>query len=166
MKDMTLARLITYLKRSRNGWQERRRVMRYTSVCGSVGKNLILFEGARFLYPNNLYIGDNVAINNDIWINASGKVEIGGNVIIGPKVVIHSANHKFDRLDIPIKKQGHVMAAVTIEEDVWIAASVIILPGVRIGKGSIIGAGAVVTKDIPPRSIAVGNPAKVIKKRE
>ena len=137
----------------------------YRSICGSVGKNVNLYEGVRVHYPQNLFIGDNVAMNNGVWINAVGGVHIGDNTIIGPKVVIHSANHRFERLDIPIQKQGHAKKAVVIEEDVWIAALCVILPGVRIGRGSVIGAGAVVTHDIPPYSIATGAPATVKKSR-
>jgi acetyltransferase-like isoleucine patch superfamily enzyme len=138
----------------------------YRSICGSMGKNVNLYEGIRVHYPQNLFIGDNVAMNNGVWINAVGGVHIGDNTIIGPNVVIHSANHIFDRLDIPIQKQGHAKKAVVIEEDVWIAASCIILPGVRIGRGSVIGAGSVVTHDIPSYSIATGVPATVNKSRK
>ena len=145
----------------RDKWRERIRVGYYRYVCGSMGKDVRFSEGVVIQNPGGLFIGNNVGINRDVWINAGGRVEIGDDVIIGPKVIIHSANHKFDLLDIPIRLQGWVKAPVVIEEDVWIAGGVIILPGVRIGKGSVIGAGAVVTKDVPPYSIAIGVPAVV-----
>ena len=74
--------------------------------------------------------------------------------------------HQFSRTDIPMRLQGHRQyQPVLIEDDVWIGARAIILPGLRIGKGAIVGAGSVVTKDVPPYAICVGNPARVIKSR-
>ena len=85
---------------------------------------------------------------------------------MGPEVLIMTSSHKFDRIDIPMCEQGDMSPKkVVIGSDVWIGARVIILPGVQIGSGSIIGAGAVVTKDIPPFSVVGGVPAKVIKSR-
>ena len=94
-----------------------------------------------------------------------GGVEIGKYVQVGPNTVIHSANHNFDDIDLPICKQGHTPKKVKIEDDVWIAAGCIILPGVTIGKGAVIAAGAVVTKDVEPYSVVAGAPAKKIKDR-
>ena len=88
---------------------------------------------------------------------------------------MRSANHKFDRTDIPIQHQGHYSSeiqfnrrkySVVIEDDIWIGARVIILSGTHIGKGSIISAGSVVSSKIPPYSIVVGNPGRVISKRK
>ena len=115
--------------------------------------------------PQNLSIGRNVAINDNFWVNASGGVAIGNNVLIGPSVIIHSANHNFSRTDIPIREQGHTGARVVIEDDVWLSARVTILPGVTIGKGAIIAAGAVVNKDVEPFTIVGGIPARLLKKR-
>ena len=114
----------------------------------------------------NLSIGEKGSINNGAWINAMGGVKIGNHVLIGPYVIIHSGNHKFDRLDIPIQEQGWNKLGVIIGDDVWIGANAIVLPGVTVGKGSVIGSGAVVTRDIPPYSVAVGIPAEVIKSRK
>jgi len=164
-KMITLTKLIIallrILTRKRDRWSERIRVRYYSHICGSMGSNVRFSEGVLVQNPSGLFIGNNVGINRDVWINAGGRVEIGDDVIIGPKVIIHSANHKFDSLDIPIRLQGWVKLPVVIEEDVWIAGGVIILPRVRIGKGSVIAAGAVVTKDIPSYSIAMGVPAAV-----
>lgn len=99
-------------------------------------------------------------------IDASGgRIVIGQYVAIGPNVVIRAANHRFDRLDIPIMDQGHETGEVIIDDDVWIAANCCITPGVHIGKGAIVGAGAVVTKDVEPYSIVGGVPAKKIGSR-
>jgi acetyltransferase-like isoleucine patch superfamily enzyme len=95
----------------------------------------------------------------------TGKITIGNGVRIAPYVFIISANHRFENPEIPIYQQGMAFAPVTIEDDVWIGARVVVVAGVTIGKGSIIGAGAVVTRDIPPYSIAAGVPARVIRSR-
>jgi maltose O-acetyltransferase len=86
--------------------------------------------------------------------------------MMGPEVVIYSQSHKYDRTDIPMCEQGFSeYKEVVIGDDVWIGRRAIIMPGVHIGKGCIIGAGAVVTKDIPDYSVAAGVPARVVKSR-
>lgn len=145
---------------------DKKRTSRLTAKCKEVGKNLIVRSGVIILCPERLTIGDDVAINDNVWINAAGGISIGNYVIIGPKSVIHSANHKFDDVDIPIQKQGHYFKHTVIENDVWLAAAVVVTPGARIGKGSVIGAGSVVVGDIPPYSVAVGVPARVVKSRK
>jgi maltose O-acetyltransferase len=86
--------------------------------------------------------------------------------MMGPHVTINGANHNFERTDIPMRKQGvKKYPPVVIEDDVWIGSHVIIMPGLIIKKGTIIGAGAIVTKDFPAYSVIGGNPAKLIKSR-
>lgn len=114
---------------------------------------------------SNLRVGINSCWHRGCFIDALGGVSIGDNVIMGPNVVIHSANHRYERLDTPIMRQGHVLAETIIEDDCWIGAGAIILPGVHVGKGCVVGAGAIVTKNLPAYSVAVGNPAKIIKSR-
>ena len=116
-----------------------------------------------------IIIGDNVEINDYVHINASEKVEIGKNVLIASKVYISDTNHgnysgiiQDSPLTIPNKRILSTKPVI-IEDNVWIGESVSIMPGIRIGKGSIIGANSVVTKSIPEFSIAVGIPAIVIK---
>ena len=86
--------------------------------------------------------------------------------MIGPYVLIRSTDHRFDDLSKPIICQGHTSGKIIIEDNCWIAGHVTLTKCVTIGSGSIIGANSVVTKDIPPNSIAAGNPAKVIRSRE
>ena len=94
------------------------------------------------------------------------NVTIGNYVMMGPEVLIYTRNHRHDDTEKPMATQGFGdLKPVVIEDDVWIGARAIILPGVTIGKGSIVGAGAVVAKSIPPYSVAVGNPARVVKTR-
>jgi len=116
------------------------------------------------LYAHNegqIKIGNNVSINNNVQLGAAehGKIVLGNNVLIGPNSVLRASNHKFKRVDIPIINQGHSGGAISIEDDVWIGANVVILPDVHIGRGAIIAAGAVVTKDVPSYTIFGGVPA-------
>lgn len=94
-------------------------------------------------------------------------VRIGKNVMMGPYVLIYTQNHCTCNADIPMREQGMLnIQPVTIEDDVWIGGRVCILPGVTIGHGSVIGACAVVSKDVPPYSVVVGNPGRVVKSRK
>lgn len=93
------------------------------------------------------------------------NVTIGDDVIMGPDVKIYSRNHVFDDPDRPIAVQGKRFLTTSVGDDVWIGANVVILAGVKIGAHCVIGAGAVVTRDVPEWSIAAGNPARVIRDR-
>lgn len=92
-----------------------------------------------------------------------GPVTIGNNVILAQNIVVSALNHEYRDVTIPIHQQKIITAPIVIEDDCWIAANAVITAGVTIGKHSVVAAGAVVTKSIPPYSVAVGNPAKVIK---
>jgi galactoside O-acetyltransferase len=117
--------------------------------------------------PDKVFIGNNVTINRFTLIDASegGKIFIGDNCLIGPYVLIRSADHSFIDTDLPIRSQGHIKGDIIIEDNCWIGGHVTITRNVTIGKGSIVGANSVVTKNIPPFSIAAGSPAKIIKDR-
>lgn len=128
------------------------------------GKKVYIWDSTHIDSPSKFIIGNNVSINRRCIINAGGGIEIKDNVLIGPNTTIYSQNHNFKDPDSLICDQGYTLAPVTIGENVWIASNCIILPGVTVGKNSIIGAGSVVTKSIPENSLAVGNPARVIKK--
>ena len=117
-----------------------------------------------------IYIGDNVQINDYVHIGAIEKIEIGDNVLIASKVFITDHNHgsysginNDSPFTIP-KERKLYSSKVIIKKNVWLGEFVSVLPGVTIGEGSIIGTMSVVNKSIPPYSIAVGSPAKVIKK--
>ena len=113
-----------------------------------------------------IVLGDRVFVGDLTSINANdAEIRIGNDVIIGPMCVIQGANHAFDRLDIPIPQQGHVASAVSIEDNVWIAAHCVILPGVRIASGAVVAAGAVVTRDVPANAVVGGVPAKILRYR-
>jgi maltose O-acetyltransferase len=123
------------------------------------GKNIIVERGAYFGY--DVEIGDYSSIGTNARLDAAAGIVIGNHVMMAPDVVIVTANHKHDDITRPMTGQGFERKPVIIEDDVWIGTRAIILPGVRIGRSSIIGAGAVIAKDVPPFSVAVGNPAQI-----
>ena len=111
-----------------------------------------------------LEIGDysGIGIGSRIY----GKVVIGNDVLMGPEVIIFTSSHNYMDPDVKIREQGRTeMSPVQIDDDVWIGARAIIMPGIHIGKGAVIGAGAVVTRDVEQYNVVAGVPAKVIKKR-
>ena len=112
-------------------------------------------------YGYNVQLGERVYFNVNCVVLDAAKVTIGNNVFIGPGVHIYTATHPTNALE----RSSVVFAqSVSIRNDCWIGGNTVICPGVIIGDGCTIGAGSVVTKDIPANSLAVGNPAKVIKK--
>jgi acetyltransferase-like isoleucine patch superfamily enzyme len=144
--------------------------------CTFCGLDTIFFNSNVSIGINSFFsaeggeimVGKNTSFNSGVHINASvcGKIYIGNNCLIGPNVVMRTADHIFSSIDTPIRQQGHKCQNILLEDDIWLGSNVIILGGVTIGKGSVIGAGSVVTKNIPEYSIAVGVPAKVIKSRK
>lgn len=92
-----------------------------------------------------------------------GPVTIGNDVIIAQNVVISGLNHSYEDITIPVKDQQVTKGEIRIEDEVWIGANAVITAGVRVGKHSVIAAGSVVTKDVPPYSVVMGNPARVVK---
>lgn len=129
-------------------------------------------KGSLNFFEYNVYIGDasslkigaNCQINENVFIQGA---KIGSFVMIAPNVSILTKGHSFLDTEIPMVQQGDTEELIPeIENDVWIGRNAIIMPGVKIGKGSIIGAGAVVTKDVEPYSIVGGIPAKLLRKRK
>jgi acetyltransferase-like isoleucine patch superfamily enzyme len=127
-----------------------------------IGHNTIL----KGYYKNKIRIGKNTWIGQGCFIHGAGGVRIGNSVGIGPMVKIITSNHSDSvDLDIPIMSNELVFNEVVIEDNCDIGVNTTILPGVKIGKGSIIGAGSVVTKDVPVFTIAAGVPARIIRTR-
>ena len=145
-----------------NVGQKKFRRFCFNLMINSKSKNVNIEKGASF--SSDVKLGD----NSGIGINAiiASNVAIGKNVMMGPECKIYTINHEFKDKTIPMCEQGFTKAKpVIIGNDVWIGASVIILPGVKIGDGCILGAGTVVTKSTPDFSIVCGNPGKVVKYR-
>jgi acetyltransferase-like isoleucine patch superfamily enzyme len=108
-------------------------------------------------------VGEKTLICHYVCIGGPGPIKIGRDCMIANNSSIHANNHNFGDINKPISKQGLTCKGIVIEDNCWLGAGVRVLDGVTIGKGSVIGAGAVVTRDIPPYSVAVGVPAKVVK---
>jgi acetyltransferase-like isoleucine patch superfamily enzyme len=132
----------------------------------TIGENSRIEHGV-LLMPSDIEgsyieIGAHSSIHAYSVVAGTGGVRIGDRVRIASHTIIASHNHCCDRVDIPIMDQGLELAPVHIEDDVWIAARATILPGVRVGTGAVIAAGAIVTKDVPPRAVVGGVPARVL----
>lgn len=108
-------------------------------------------------------IGRRVFLGEETLMRGSGGIHIGDNVLVGPRVQVLAVNHVVADVSRPIMDQGITAVGIRIEDDAWIGAGAIVLDGVTIGRGSCIGAGAVVTTSIPPHSLAVGTPARVVR---
>lgn len=134
-----------------------------TMNCGDL---FYAHTGVTILYPHNVTFGERVSLNRNTMITAKAPITIGNHVLIGPNVVINSGNHGYASKETPMDSQGHTLSPICIEDDVWIGANAVILSGVTLGKGCIVGAGAVVTKDVEPYSIVGGVPAKKISERK
>ncbi len=136
----------------------------YSIRSTKIGKFVDVWGGTTFWLGSNISIGDYSQINPGAFV--SGHVTIGKNALIGPGVKIIGGTHNFSRLDVPMRFQGSVILPIVIEDDVWIGANAVILGGCTLGRGSIIAAGAVVSKDVGEFSIVGGVPAKVLRNRK
>jgi len=133
-----------------------------SKLLNKAGERLWIEPDFRCEYGKNISIGDDVYINFGCIMLDCADITIGNHVLLGPNLGLYAANHSI----LPEERiaGGCYSKPITIQDNVWIGGDVKILPGVTIGKGSIIGAGSIVTKDIPSRVIAAGNPCKVIRK--
>ncbi len=143
----------------------------------NIGKNFQIDRGSMVENVKLVQIGNNFLVGMNVWISAGEckGIFIGNDVWISKDSYIRSANHSFDRTDIPMREQGHTCGSVefnnreysiVIEDGCWIASNCTILSGSHIGEGAIISTGSVVSGKIPPYSIVIGNPARVISNRK
>lgn len=132
------------------------------------GKNLKTFPVTTIESPAKISIGDNVWIGKNISLYGCNGIKIGDDVVIAKDVSLISGNHKY--LDRAVKIRNQEMQSdkppIIIGNDVWIGEKAIILKSVTVGEGCVVGAGAVVTRDVPPFSVVAGNPAVIIKQRQ
>jgi acetyltransferase-like isoleucine patch superfamily enzyme len=151
-------RRLDTLKRLR-GWH-------YGGLLHRAGANLRVAQGVRINNPAMVAVGYNCYLGDGVQLYPwNERITIGSNVLIAAGVRIITRKHGFSDMEHPISEQGYTNAPIVIKDDVWIGFNAVILPGVTIGRGSIIGAGAVVTKDVAPYSIVGGVPARLLKKR-
>lgn len=137
--------------------------LRLNGAC--MGKRLDIYPGVWISTGKKLVIGDDVVLAKDVLITTKGGVEIGDRTMIGYGVKIISANHEVPPIGQPISRSGDILEPVIIENDVWIGANSVILPGSRIGQGVVVAAGSVVTKNLLSHGIYGGVPARLIKMR-
>lgn len=130
-------------------------------LFGKTGENFVIENPFRCDYGYNIHIGENFFANYNCVILDCARVEIGDNVLLAPNVGIYAAGHPVHPL--PRKEEYEFAAPISIGDNVWIGGNVVINPGIKIGENSVIGAGSVVTKDIPPNVIAMGNPCRVFR---
>ena len=133
-------------------------------LLGQIGQNSIIEPPFYCSYGHNIYIGEHVYLNVLCTILDCNTVHIGHDVMIGPVVQIYTAAH---HLQAEARIQGwEVAKSIVIEDNVWIGGGAILLPGVRIGRNAVVGAGAVVTRSVPANTVVAGNPARVIREIE
>jgi maltose O-acetyltransferase len=133
----------------------------YDKLFGACGNDISIRAPFYCDYGKNIYLGNRVYMNFNCCILDCGNVYIGDNTLFAPGVQVYAVNHP---TDAEHRKTGEEFSReIRIGKNVWVGGNAIILPGVTIGDNTTIGAGSVVTKDIPANCVAVGNPCKVIK---
>lgn len=139
--------------------EERRRLI--AELFGAIGANFEIEPELRCDYGFNIFAGENLYMNFGCVLLDCAPIRLGRNVLMGPGVHLYAATHP---TDAGVRATGRELARpITIGNDVWIGGGVIVCPGVTIGDRCVIGAGSVVTKDIPAGMIAAGNPCKVVR---
>ena len=169
--EMTLRtrRLLTQFNATDYADMERRQALLH-DMLGSMGKGVHVDIDFHCEYGKHIFIGDKVIINMNCTFVDNNRIDIGSNVLIASNVQIYTATHSIRVNERMVQdwSEGQEICRtyalpVKIEDGVWIGGGVIILPGVTIGRNSVIGAGSVVTRSIPESCVAVGNPCRVIK---
>jgi maltose O-acetyltransferase len=138
----------------------------YRGLLAGAGANLRVAQGVRINNPGLVSTGDNCYLGDGVQIYAWNEhVSLGNNVLVAAGARMITRKHGFADMEQPMSEQGYTNAPIVVEDDVWIGFQAVILPGVTLGRGSIVGATAVVTRDVEPYSIVGGVPARLIRKR-
>lgn len=128
------------------------------------GRGVLIKHGAYFGSGSEVELGDRSQVGHNARLDHD--VVIGDDVLMGPDVVMMSAGHAYEDPAVPINRQGQTeRRPIHVGNDVWIGTRVVVLPGVRIGDGAVVGANAVVTRDVPPYAVVAGVPARVVRMR-
>jgi maltose O-acetyltransferase len=170
VKQRDLARNVSALYNQTTEDQKERRQEILKGLLGSMGEGVEIFPSVQFDYGCNTYIGDNCYFNFNCTFLDCAEIRIGNNAFIGPNVSfltpIHPLLARERNVQVDENGQNYMMEyckPITVEDNVWFGGGVTVTPGVTIGHDSVIGAGSVVTKDIPPGVIAAGLPCRVIR---
>lgn len=157
-KQRNCSRKISKINKLYFGNSKRNKLLK--SLLSEIGDNTVIKEGFKCNYGFNITIGSGCYINYDVVMLDSYEIYVGNNVFIAPKVVVSPVTHP-----ITAKERRNLTGGkIVIEDNVWIGAGAIILPGVTIHEGAVIGAGAVVKSDVEKDCVVAGSPAKFIKK--
>lgn len=142
------------------------RWMLYRTLFARLGGFPFIYKGVYFEHCYGIDAGSNLHVSAGAVLYGRGGLAIGDDVMIGHHATIYSSQHRWDLgPGIPMIRQGHVSARVEIGDDVWIGAHAVVLPGVRIARGTVVAAGAVVNRDTAPYTIVAGAPARVVGER-
>jgi acetyltransferase-like isoleucine patch superfamily enzyme len=161
-----MARLFNVFLRQlpgRVGNGPRRRYLRH--AARAYGEGSIVGTGCRVLAPERLEVGAGVIVARDVTLDARGDLRLDDEALIGFESVLLTHTHRSDEIGVAIQRQGMYSAPIRIGARAWLGMRVLVLPGVEIGEDAIVASGAVVTASIPPRSIAAGVPARVLRER-
>lgn len=157
--DRQKAQKLMRLYNSSEDLPERQNILR--QMLGAVGRDSLIWPPFYCSYGKNTYLGEGVFLNYMCTILDNNEVRIGNHVMIGPAVQIYTAAHD---LQAETRIQGWETAKpIEIEDNVWIGGGAILLPGVRVGRNAVVGAGAVVTRSVSANTVVAGNPARVIR---
>lgn len=138
------------------------RRLAYQRLFKKHGKSMVTAPGVKFLHSYNIVMGDRCSLNYDTMLNGRGGLTIGDDFTTGPGVIVWTVEHYYKDAKRKVLEQGEYDAPVTIGNDVWCGARSMILPGVKVADGTVLAAGAVVTKDTEPYSVVGGVPARII----
>lgn len=137
----------------------------YRMMFKRMGGIALVYPGVYLTHTYGISVGSGFSINTGALIDGRGGIEMGDNVMIGPYAVIVSSGHDFKQTAAPMSQRDHIPAPVTVGDNVWIGAHAVISGGVHIGTGSVVGAGAVVRRDVPENGVVGGVPARLIAHR-
>lgn len=162
INEMKAAKDICFQYNNINPLDREKREKIIKKLFGGTGEHVLVESNFYCDYGYNIYVGENFYMNHNCVILDGAKVEFGDNVFIGPNCGFYTAGHP---IEIELRNAGLEYAKpIGVGDNVWFGGNVVVLPGVTIGNNVTIGAGSIVTKDIPDGCIAYGNPCKVVRK--
>jgi acetyltransferase-like isoleucine patch superfamily enzyme len=163
---LLLYRILAKLRRITEKWFERKSAILQLEALGSLAPGVIVNTPLRLESPGTSFFAEDVCINPGLTIRGGGRVTVGAHTHFGHDVLILTENHNFRAPEQLPYDHVRLRKDVTIGDCVWICDRAVIVPGVTIGEGAVIAAGAVVTRDVPPHQVVGGSPAQVVGERD